>query len=110
MPRESWVPLPHEAELFYEVYIDETSQTAHRFMVLGGLCVPLSHSVAFEADVAAVRDHTAPTTKPDGSPKVMKWEKANAYNLAAYKRVIDAYFTFPARHRLPLTKSLETHC
>jgi hypothetical protein len=40
----------------------------------------------------------------------MKWEKAGAYNLAAYKRVIDAYFSFPMRHKLPLSKSLDTHC
>jgi hypothetical protein len=110
MPRESWVPLPHEANLFHEVYIDESSQTKHRYMILGGLCVPLSHSAEFEADIIAARDHTTPITRPDGSPKIIKWEKANAYNLVAYKRVVDAFFTFPMRYKLPLSKSLETHC
>jgi len=79
-------------------------------MVLGGLCVPLSHSAQFEADIINHRDHTTPVSRADGTPKLMKWEKAGAYNLAAYKRVIDAYFSFPMRHKLPLSKSLDTHC
>jgi hypothetical protein len=110
MPRDSWVPRPDEAARFYQVYIDESSQTKHRYMVLGGLCVPLSHSEAFEADIIASRGDTIPTATPNGSPRIMKWEKANAYNLVTYKRVIDAYFTFPMRHKLPTTKSLDTHC
>jgi Protein of unknown function (DUF3800) len=110
MPRDSWVPLPEEADRFYQVYIDESSQTKHQYMVLGGLCVPLSHSAKFEADIISHRDHTTPMTKPDGTAKLMKWEKANAYNLIAYKRVIDAYFTFPMRYKLPLAKSIDTHC
>lgn len=38
-------------------YIDESSQTKFRYMLLGGLCVPLSHSAAFEADIISHRDH-----------------------------------------------------
>lgn len=110
MPRDTWVPLPHEANLFHQVYIDESSQTKHRYMILGGLCVPLSHSAAFEADIIAHRDGTIPIARPDGTPRIMKWEKVNAYNLETYKRIVEAFFTFPARHKLPLTKSLETHC
>jgi hypothetical protein len=110
MPSDSWVPLPEEADRFYQVYIDESSQTKHQYMALGGLCVPLSHSVEFEADIISHRDHTTSVTKPDGTAKLMKWEKANAYNLIAYKHIIDAYFTFPMRHKLPLSKSLDAHC
>jgi hypothetical protein len=110
MPRDSWVPLPHEANLFHEVYIDESSQTKHRYMVMGGLCVPLSHSAAFDADIIAHRDDTIPIARPDGTPRIIKWEKLNAYNLKAYTRVIDAYFTFPMRYNLPIGKELETHC
>jgi hypothetical protein len=110
MPRDSWVPRPEEADRFFQVYIDESSQTKFRYMVMGGLCVPLAYSAAFEADIIAHRDHTTPILRPDGTPKIMKWEKANAYNLVAYKRVIDAYFTFPKRHELPIVKPLDTHC
>lgn len=110
MPKDSWVPLAHEAPLFHEVYIDESSQTKHRYMVLGGLCVPLSHSAAFDADIIAHRDGTIPITRPDGTPRIIKWEKVNAYNLKAYLRVIDAYFSFPMRYNLPIGKELQTHC
>ena len=105
-----WVPLPHEADLFCKVYIDESSQTKHRYLVLGGLTVPLSHADLFEADIIAARDHTTPLSKPDGTPKLMKWEKVNAYNLAAYKNVVEAFFSFPARHNLPLRKHVDVHC
>ena len=40
----------------------------------------------------------------------MKWQKARRLNLESYKRVINAYFTFPMRHKLPASKSLDTHC
>ena len=104
------MPRPDEADRFYQVYIDESSQTKHRYMLLGGLCVPLSHSAAFDADIIAHRDETIPITRPDGRPRIIKWEKLNAYNLKAYTRIIDAYFSFPMRHNLPLSKSLEIHC
>ncbi len=110
MPRRPWVPLPHEADLFCNVYVDESSQTKHRYLVLGGLLVPLSHSAAFETDIASVRDHTIPVTKQDGSPKVIKWEKTNAYNLEGYKKVIDAYYSFPQRHKLPARKNVDINC
>jgi hypothetical protein len=81
-----WVPLPHEADLFCNVYIDESSQTKHRYLVIGALIVPLSHSNAFEADIIAARDHTIPISRPDGTPRIIKWEKANAYNFNSYKK------------------------
>jgi hypothetical protein len=110
MPRDSWVPRPEEADRFYQVYIDESSQTKYRYMVMGGLCVPLAYSDAFDADIIAHRDETTPLTNPDGSPAVMKWQKARRLNLESYKRVINAFFTFPMRHKLPASKSLDTHC
>jgi hypothetical protein len=110
MPKEGWVPLAHEAERFYQVYIDESSQTKWRYMVMGGLCVPLTYSDAFEADVIAQRDETTPLSNPDGSPAVMKWQKARKLNLEAYKRVVKAFFTFPQRYNLPARLSLNTHC
>jgi hypothetical protein len=61
-------------------------------------------------DIITARDHTTPIADANGLPKLIKWEKANKYNLAAYKRVVEAYFTFPARHRLSTLKNLETHC
>jgi hypothetical protein len=72
MPRDSWVPRPEEADRFYQVYIDESSQTKHQYMVLGGLCVPLSHSAMFEADIIDHRDRTTPILKSDGTPRTKR--------------------------------------
>jgi hypothetical protein len=110
MPRKPWVPLPHEADLFTEVYIDESSQTKHRYLVLGALLVPLKLSAQFEAAIIEARGDQFPPKRPDGTPRIFKWEKANAYNLEAYKRVVNAYFRFPQTHRLPLALDVNTHC
>jgi hypothetical protein len=106
----SWTPLPHEADLFCNVYIDESSQTKHRYLVLGGLVVPLSHADLFETAIIAARDKIISPTTPDGTPRVIKWEKANAYNLASYKKVIDAFFAFERDYKLPLHKHVDVNC
>src|SRR6476620_7991100 len=112
MPRKPWVPLPHEADLFCNVYIDESSQTKHRYLILGGLVVPLSHAEIFENDIIAARDPIIAPSRADGTPRVIKWEKVNAYNLAAYKKVFDAFWSFELRHKLygPADKHVDLHC
>jgi hypothetical protein len=89
-----WEPRPHEADLFREVYIDESSQSDHHYLVMGGLIVPMSHSKAFEASIIAARDHIIKPAKEDGTPRVIKWEKVSTYNLASYRKVVDAFFVF----------------
>jgi len=106
----TWVPLPHEADLFCNVYIDESSQTKHRYLLLGAVIVPLSHVEVFEQDIIAARDPIIAPTRADGTPRIIKWEKANAYNLSAYKKVVDAFWTFPMRHNLPLRKNVDFNC
>jgi hypothetical protein len=92
------------------VYIDESSQTKHRYLVLGALIVPRSHSDLLEVEVIGARGNKFPPKRPDGTPRIIKWEKANAYNLAAYKRVVDAFFIFPQRYKFSLAKELNIHC
>ncbi|MBZ0148218.1 MAG: DUF3800 domain-containing protein [Pseudorhodoplanes sp.] len=104
MPRP---PLPHEADLFCNVYIDESSQTKHRYLVLGGLVVPLSHAAIFEADIKAARDPLIAPTRATGEPRVIKWQKVNAYNVHAYKKVVDSFFSFEMRHNLPIKKHVD---
>lgn len=103
----TWTPQPHEADLFCNVYIDESSQNNHRYLVLGGLVVPLSHSALFEEDIKAARDPLIAPSRPTGEPRVIKWQKVNAHNVHAYKKVVDAFFTFEMRHKLPLTKHVD---
>jgi hypothetical protein len=91
--------------LFCNVYIDESSQTQWRYLVLGGLVVPLSHAELFESDLRAARETTKiPLTRLDGTPRVMKWEKVNAYNFDAYKTVVDTTFNF---RRLRIKRALK---
>lgn len=105
-----WTPVPHEADLFCNVYIDETSQNAHRYLAIGGLVAPLSHAAQFEADIIAARDDIIPIAKSDGTPRVIKWEKAGRYNLNSYKKVVDAFFAFPAKHNPPFGKHVDINC
>ena len=105
-----WTPLPDEADLFCNVYIDESSQTKHRYLVIGGLVVPLSHADAFEASIIAAREPDIPVAKPDGTPRVMKWQKVNEYNLATYRRVVDAFFAFPRDAKLPSYQHVDVNC
>jgi hypothetical protein len=105
-----WEPLPHEADLFVEVYIDESSQTKHRYLVLGGLVVPMDYIDRFDADIIAARGADLPIAHADGSPRIIKWEKAKGHNLAGYKRVVDAYFYFVKKHNLPIRKHCNIHC
>lgn len=105
-----WTPLAHEADLFCNVYIDETSQNAHRYLAIGGLVVPLSHADQFEADIIASRDDVIAIAHPNGKPRVIKWEKVGTYNLNSYKKVVDAFFAFPAKRNPPLGKHVDINC
>jgi hypothetical protein len=90
----------HRPDLFHNVYVDESSQSHHRFLVVGGLIVPRCLDYSFQEGLAALRANTIlPPIRPDGTPRVMKWEKVNDYNLLAYKSVVDAFFSFPKRER-----------
>jgi hypothetical protein len=109
-PRASWEPLPHEADLFCNVYIDESSQTKWRYLVLGALLVPLSHAAQFEATMIAARDAVIAPFRQDGTPRVIKWQKVNDYNLQAYVKVVNAYFTCENRLKLPTWKHIDICC
>jgi hypothetical protein len=111
IPDDHWVPLEHERDRFFNVYIDETSQTEFRYLIIGGLAVSLSHTAQLEADIIAARANTVvPSIQPDGTPRVMKWQKLNAYNFDAYKKVVDTVFNFRRAHKLPLSKDVAVHC
>jgi hypothetical protein len=90
-------PRPHEAHLINEVYIDETSQTGHHFLVLGGIMFPRSHHDQFEQDVINARMPNLPPLRASGEPREIAWSEFTGRDLETYKRVIDAFFTFRRR-------------
>lgn len=111
MPRKPWVPLPDEADRFCDVYIDESSQTKLRYLVIGGLLVPTNLVDAFEADLIAARtDYKVPLTYPDGSVRVLKWEKVSRGSLDACKNMIETYYSFLQRRRVPAQKTIDFNC
>jgi hypothetical protein len=74
-----------EYKTFSDIYIDETSQTKHRFLLLGGLIVPTSQADDFVQKVIAARLPELPSGE-------MGWTKVSRTKLPAYKRVVDAFF------------------
>jgi hypothetical protein len=71
-----------------EIYADESSQTKHRYLVLGGIAVRLTES-------AKLRDLISSARLPDLPAKEAKWTKVSLAKLAAYKRIVDVLFDNP---------------
>jgi len=69
-----------------DVFIDESSQTGHRYLVLGGIIVPTPFA---ESLTLRIMDARLPQL-PRGE---MKWTKVSRGKLDAYKRVIDLFFS-----------------
>lgn len=48
-----------------------------------------------------------------GTPRLLKWEKVNDYNVMTYKSIVDAFFSFPKRELPPIGISgvcADIHC
>jgi transposase len=82
---------------FFDGYIDESSQTQHRYLVLGGTILPRENVRGIVSAIWAAR-------KPDLPANEMKWNKVSRTKLAAYKRVVDVFFDPPFRN------STQFHC
>jgi Protein of unknown function (DUF3800) len=75
---------PDPAQLS-DIYIDESSQTRHRFLVLGGIVVPTALVGAVNAEIVKCRFPELPFGE-------MKWTKVSRSKLEAYQRVVNAFF------------------
>lgn len=76
---------PNLAEI-RNVYVDESSQTKHRFLVLGSVVVAA-------ADAQALNEALAKARIPELPRSELKWTKVSRTKLAAYKRYVDTFFT-----------------
>lgn len=76
---------PSNPDLLSDTYIDESSQTKHRFLVLGGIIIPTLQVGAALAEISACRLPELPFGE-------MKWNKISQGKSDAYRRVIDAFF------------------
>ncbi len=100
MPKDSWVPLPEEAHLFNDIYMDESS-TKLRYVGLGGIICPLSFGAKFAAAIIEARGSDLPAQSADGTLREIKWNKVSDSKLEAYMRVVDTFFKFT--NKIPLS-------
>jgi len=108
MPKDSWVPLPEEAHLFNDIYIDESS-TKLRYLGIGGIICPRDFVDEFAAEIVKARGSDLPVQSTDGTLREIKWTKVSDSKLEAYKRVVDTFFRFT--NKIPLSIGrLDFHC
>lgn len=69
-----------------DVFIDESSQNNHHYLVLGGIIVPSVDTDSLTQQIRAARLPELPNGE-------LKWAKVSNLKLAAYKRVIDLFFS-----------------
>ena len=80
---------PANPELLTDIYIDESSQTKNRYLVMGGICLATS-------SVEAANDALAKVRLPQLPHGEMKWGKISKGKLPAYARTVAAFFDHPA--------------
>jgi hypothetical protein len=97
MPRPPSEPREHERHLFHEIYIDETSQNDHHFLVLGGIMIPREMAAEFEADILEARKPRLCSRSSKGDLREMGWSEVSTDDFPAYKQVLDAFFSFAFR-------------
>lgn len=88
-----------DVEKFEEIYIDETSQTGHRNLIIGGIVLPQRFSDKFEQVILeARRPRLAAEQTGTEELRELKWSDIRKGEFEAYKPVVDAYFDFEEKH------------
>lgn len=73
------------------IFIDESSQTDNRYLVLGAVIVPDDQISEIENALAAVR-------LPELPHGELKWAKVSKSKIEAYQRYVEAFFRFRDAH------------
>lgn len=103
--------MPTQTDFLEEVYIDETSQTGQRFLILGGITLPHYLSADFDAYIANARTRKlAIRLNHSLQASEMSWNDIGKGDYAAYEKVIDAYFSFAQGHLKSTLTRFEFHC
>jgi hypothetical protein len=97
MPRKPWVPRKNEAAFFHHIYIDESSQNDHDYMVLGGIVVPLAFAQQLEEDLDNAKPPNWRGIGSDGFPREIGWKLVSNGSFERYKKIVDAYASFGHR-------------
>lgn len=72
----------------WDVYIDESSQTKNRYLLLGGVIIP-------KRTVEAASERLREARLPELPHGEMKWGKVSRSKLSAYVRFVDCFFDSP---------------
>ena len=72
----------------HDIYVDESSQTKNRYLLLGGIIIP-------KAIVPAATERLQAARLPELPHGEMKWGKVSKSKLPAYMRFIDCFFDAP---------------
>lgn len=95
-----------------EIYVDESSQTNHRFLIIGGIIIPHRLSEQFTKDILKARRPRLAAERSDSDElRELKWSEVRKGYFDAYKRVVDAFFDFETYHIKDTSKeAVEFHC
>ena len=108
---EIWQPDDRDSKRTYDVFVDESSQTKAKYLIIGALIVPYTHRAEFDADMLAAREGTkVPTQKPNGDLEVLKWENCNKFSLDACINTAEAVYRFKKKHNLPVVQDMRMNC
>jgi hypothetical protein len=77
--------VPAKPDEILEIYVDESSQTKHRYLVLGAVVVEHLRCAELCRLIVDAR-------LPDLPAKEAKWQKVSRTKLVAYKRIVDVFF------------------
>lgn len=110
MSRKIWVPKESERRLFHEIYIDETSQNGHRFLVLGGIVIPREFSAEFEADIIEARRPRLHSLNSKGQLRELGWSEISNGDFEPYAKVIEAFFSFGHRCLQNRSGMVKSYC
>lgn len=72
-------------DLIRNIYIDESSQNQHRFLVLGGIIAPRRVAEALNVACKFIRRKELPGSE-------LKWTKVSLAKLEAYQQIVDQFF------------------
>lgn len=88
-----------------EIYIDESSQNNHRYLVLGGIILRLTSATSLSDEIMQAR-------LPELPAHEAKWTRVSKKKLAAYKRIVEVLFKNPNAmhfHSLVVDTTLVDH-
>lgn len=77
---------PASPQQLVDIYIDESSQTQNRYLVLGAVVIDTAYLPQFEASFARLRLPELPRNE-------LKWGKVSRTKLPAYLRIVDGFWT-----------------